>query len=321
MNIYAGIDVGGTNIKIGFINDNFDVICKTSIETSADLGPDKVFEQIANAINELAKQNNIDRNDICAVGMGVPGPVNLKEGKLVNPPNLPGFEMCPVRQILSDKLGIAVTLENDANAAAWAEHECGKGLGTGDLAFITLGTGIGGGIISDGKLIHGHKDSAAELGHLIIYPDGRECACGQNGCAEAYASASNTARRAIELLKEGAESSLSAIYKKNGFVNCKEVFDAAEAGDTLAESVVDGSAKVLGLLCINIQNATNPEKIVFAGGMIEAGDFLLEKIRFYFDYYVWPSRKGETQILFSTVGVDAGLIGAAALARREYLGK
>ncbi|ARN56737.1 ROK family protein [Sedimentisphaera salicampi] len=315
MRVYSGIDLGGTNVKVGLIDDNFRLLCKSSIETMPEKGPEDVFERVAEEHNRLASENGLQLDDICIAGMGLPGPANLSEGILINPPNLPGFENCPVRDIFSSKLGREVVIENDANAACWAEYECGKGEQSEDIAFVTLGTGVGGGIVCDGHLLHGFRESAGEVGHIIIYPDGRLCGCGQRGCAEAYASASNTAERAKEFVQAGVTSSLSAYDQ----ITSEAVFTEAQKGDRLALSIVDETAKVLALLAINLQNAANPERVIFAGGMIQAGDFLLDKIKFYFDKYCWPSRKGETDLAFSTLGTESGMIGAAAVARRHFL--
>jgi glucokinase len=181
------------------------------------------------------------------------------------------------------------------------------------MVFFTLGTGIGGGIISGGKLLAGSGDNAAELGHIIVYPDGRRCNCGQRGCVEAYASASNTAKRAIEA---GAESSLKKVLKEKGKITSRDVYEHLKRGDGLAKEITDGTAKALAILCVNMLHTTEPKRIVFAGGMIAAGDILLDRIRDYFNEQIWSLKKETVEICFATLGEDAGIIGAAALAKQ-----
>jgi len=201
--------------------------------------------------------------------------------------------------------------------ACWGEYAVGAGKGVKDMVFFTLGTGIGGGIISSGELVHGCAENAAELGHMIIYPDGRECNCGQRGCVEAYASADSTARRAREAVEGGAESSLKKVLNEKGQITSKDVYEHLAAGDKLAKEIADGTAKALAITCINMLHTTEPKRIVFAGGMIAAGDILLNRIKDYFNEYIWTLKKEPVEICFATLGEDAGIIGAAALARHS----
>ncbi|MFI4911684.1 MAG: ROK family protein [Sedimentisphaeraceae bacterium JB056] len=321
MKKFIGIDFGGTNIKLGLFDKDLNLIVKDSIPTYADKGPEVCIEAIVQACEKILSENSIDKIDIGYMGIGLPGPVNLKEGILVSPPNLPLFHGCPIRDMLAEAMGVPVVMENDANAAGWAEHVCGVAEDADDMAFLTLGTGIGGAVITGGKLAHGSTDACGELGHIIIYPDGRKCGCGQLGCAETYASASSTARRANELLAEGIESSLQAIYKEKGEVTCKDIYLHAADGDDLSVNITEGTAKVLGLLCVNIMNFMDPKKIVFAGGMIAAGEQLLSRIKYYFAKYAWPGREKNIEIMFASLGEDAGIIGNASLAILEYKAK
>jgi glucokinase len=183
------------------------------------------------------------------------------------------------------------------------------------MVFFTLGTGVGGGIVSEGKLLRGSGGNAAELGHTIICPDGRLCNCGQKGCAEAYASASNTAKRATEAVQAGEKSSLKKVLDKYGQITCKDVYDHLKAGDKLAKKITDETAKALAVLCINVLHTTEPQRIVFAGGMIAAGDVLLNRIKDFFNEQIWNLKKETVEICFATLGEDAGIIGSAALAK------
>ena len=193
----------------------------------------------------------------------------------------------------------------------------GQGKNIKNIVFFTLGTGIGAGIIFDGKLLQGSGDNAAELGHTIVNINGRLCSCGQRGCCEAYASASNTARRATEAIEAGAKSSLKAVLEKNEQITSKDVYQHSAKGDSLAKKITDETAEVLAVLCVNALHCTEPEKIVFAGGMIAAGKPLLDRIKFYFKQHIWKIKKEDTvEICFATLGEDAGIIGAAALASK-----
>ncbi len=316
MRIFVGIDLGGTNIKIGCFDSDIKLICKTSVPTEAEMGPKAVVERIAETIGKLLREGGFSLKDVAAVGLGCPGPARYREGIIESATNLPKFKNMPIRQMLEDKLGKPVVFENDANAACWGEYVQGAGLGVEDMVFFTLGTGIGGGIISGGRLLAGCGDNAAELGHIIVYPDGRKCNCGQKGCAEAYASASNTAKRAIEAIEAGAESSLKKAIEEKGEITSRDVYEHLKRGDGLAKEITDGTAKALAILCVNMLHTTEPKRIVFAGGMIAAGDVLLNRIKDYFNEQIWSLKKETVDICFATLGEDAGIIGAAALAKQ-----
>ena len=314
--ILVGIDLGGTNVKVGCFDSALKLIDKASAATEADMGPEAVVERIGRTTDNLLAINNLPVDSLAAAGIGAPGPARLDEGIIIASPNMPLFKNVPLRKMLSRRLHAPVVLENDANAACWGEFVLGAGKDINNMVFFTLGTGIGGGIITDDKLVHGSADNAAELGHIIIYPDGRKCACGQRGCVEAYASADSTARRAVEALEAGAESSLKRVLDEKGRITSKDVYEHLAAGDELAKQITDGTAKALGLLCINMLHSTEPGRIVFAGGMIAAGDVLLNRIKDFFDEQIWSLKKETVEITFASLGEDAGIIGAAALAKK-----
>jgi len=319
--IYIGIDLGGTNIKIGCFDSELKLIGKTSVATKADMGPEVVVERINEGARELLADNNISMESVKAAGIGVPGPSNIEKGIIVVAPNLPSFKNVPIKDMLSAKFGKPVVFENDANAACWGEHAVGAGKGIDNMVFFTLGTGIGGGIITEGKLLHGFNNNATELGHLIVRPGGRVCGCGQKGCVEAHASASSTAARAQEAIEAGAESSLKKVLEDNKQITCKDVFEHAKAGDKFATETVEETAKCLAILCIDMLHTTGPEQIVFAGGMIAAGEQLLGRIKHYYKEYLWTLKSEKTEICFATLGEDAGIIGTAALALHETKNK
>ncbi len=309
--IFMGIDLGGTNIKIGCFDKDLTLIRKTSVTTGADMGPEVVVDRMGLAIEDLVQETGHCLDDMRAAGIGTPGPADYQAGIIIRATNMPTFKNTPIRRMLSDRLGCPVAFDNDANVACYGEFTMGAGRDVDDMVFFTLGTGIGCGIVAHGKLITGASGNAAEVGHMIIYPDGESCNCGQKGCVEAHASASHTARRAAEAIKAGAPSSLSALDE----ITCKDVYDHLARGDALARRITDETAKALGIMCVNMLHITDPARIVFAGGMIAAGDVLLNRIHYYFDRYIWKLRRETVEIVFASLGEDAGIIGAAALCR------
>jgi len=312
--MFVGIDLGGTNIKIGLFDSALKLISKTSVATKVDMGPEVVIDKMAQTTKKLLAEAGLSMQDVVAVGIGTPGPAKYSEGIIIKSTNMPTFKNVPICRMLNERLGVPVVFDNDANVACWGEYAVGAGKGVKDMVFFTLGTGIGGGIISSGELVHGCDENGAELGHMIIYPDGRECACGQRGCVEAYASADSTARRAREAIEAGAESSLKKVLEEKGEITSKNVYEHLAGGDKLAKEITDGTAKALAITCINMLHTTEPKRIVFAGGMIAAGDVLLNRIKDFFNEHIWTLKKEMVEICFATLGEDAGIIGAAALA-------
>ncbi len=316
--VYIGIDLGGTNIKIGLFDSDLNIMRKTSVPTEADMGPDVVFGNMAEASLKLVAEAGLDKSDIQAVGVGTPGPAQYSKGIIIKSTNMPKLKNVPVNAILQEKIGAPVALENDANVACWGEYSAGAGKGVKDVVFFTLGTGIGGGIVCNGELVHGCAENGAELGHMIIYPDGRYCNCGQRGCVEAYASADSTARRAQEAVEAGRESSLKKVLDEKGKITAKDVYQHVAAGDELAIEIAEGTAEALAVTCINMLHTTEPKRILFSGGMIAAGDVLLDAIKRHFQERIWNLKKEDVEICFATLGEDTGIIGAAALARHSY---
>jgi glucokinase len=313
--VYIGVDLGGTNIKTGCFDDEMKLVASSSLPTQADLGPEFVADKIVETISQALAQAAVSMDAVKGIGIGAPGPSDLARGIILAAPNLPKFRNVPLRKMIIERTGKPAVLENDANAACYGEYVVGAGRGADDMVFLTLGTGIGGGIITNGQLVHGFGDNAAELGHVIIEMDGRLCGCGQKGCVEAYASANSTAKRAVEAIEAGRESALATIYRQNGQITAKDIYQQTAAGDALATEITEGTAKALGILCVSMLHVTGPRRIVFAGGMIAAGDLLLDRIRHYFNKYIWPLKPESLEICFATLGEQAGMVGAAALAR------
>jgi len=311
---FVGVDLGGTNIKAGLVDEDANVKIKFSVPTGIEEGPDKVVANIVAAAERAIAEAGVDRKDVAGVGIGSPGPMSHRQGLVINPGNLPGMKNVPLRDLVAKATGIPTTLENDANAAAWGEFWAGAGKGVQDLVMFTLGTGVGGGVITEGKLLRGYFENAGELGHMLVQPGGRLCSCGQKGCLEAYSSAYFLARRAEEFIAEGRPSSLKTYVDRGEMLMAEHVVAASRAGDELARQVWDEACYFLAVACVIMQHVSNPQRVVMAGGLIAAGDALLQPIRKYFKELTWKLLDDGPEILFATLGNDAGFIGAAGCA-------
>ncbi|MFQ5807502.1 MAG: ROK family protein [Phycisphaerae bacterium] len=313
-----GIDLGGTNIKAGVADAAGRLVHRTSIETQADGGFEHVFGRLVRLVDDLIAAADLAKQDIAAIGYGTPGPMSHKEGIVYASPNLPGWKNIPLRARFSESTGLPVTLDNDANVAAYGEFVAGAGTGTRDMVMLTLGTGIGGGIVLNGELQRGAFDNAAEIGHTIVVAEGRPCLCGQRGCLERYASANAVAERFVEALQAGGDSPLKARVEAGDTLTSADIGKAARGGDALAARIWDETCLYLAIACVNIQHVLNPEVVVLGGGLIGAGEQLLAPVREHFQRQAWQIAQDHPRIEFATLGDDAGIIGAAALAQLEY---
>ena len=315
---FWGMDLGGTNVVIGLLDSQGQMLVRESHPTRAELGPGAMVKRVAAVCAGVREKKRIPPGQIKAMGIGSPGPLCLAEGKIIKAGNLPGFDNFALRAELSRLLNIPAVLDNDANAACWGEFWLGAGKDISDMVLFTLGTGIGGGIVCEGELVHGSADNGAELGHMIIELDGRLCNCGQHGCLEAYASATHTVKRAEESLKQGSDSSLQKILKEEGRLTCKDIFEHAKEGDKLSLEVVEGTARALAAACVNMNHITEPQRVVLTGGMIHAGDILLELVRQHYAQLMWKLSSSSMEICYAQLGDSAGVMGAAGLARQAY---
>lgn len=311
-----GIDLGGTDIKSGLVASDGRIVARRSVPTEADRGVDHVLDAIIREIEVLRALAPSDSMGIAAVGVGAPGTLSHRRGVVISPPNLPGWRDVPIADRVSSATGLRVVLENDANNAVWGEYVCGAGRGVRSVVMLTLGTGIGGGIILDGRLHRGVHESAAELGHTIVEIGGRPCACGQRGCLEAYASAANTAARAAELLDAGEASCLSEIVARGEALTAAAVSDAA-AGDGAASRVWADTCRYLAVACINIWHGFDPDRILLAGGMSGAGRRLLDPVRAGVESMASTMFGEGPEIRLAELGNDAGFVGAALSVFRD----
>ena len=303
-----GIDLGGTTTKAGLVDQSGKIIAASSFPTRGDAGTDQFIDTAVQAVGQLITLKKISRANLVGAGVGSPGPIDLKSGLLLKTANLPWVNF-PIRNQLAERLQLSVVLDNDANAAAFGEYWCaGQKGGCRNMVLLTLGTGVGAGVILDGQVLHGQFDNAGELGHMIVSPNGLLCGCGQRGCLEAYASAGAVARRFEQAIKDGEKPSFDA----SNAIDAKAVSCGARQGDRLCLRLWDEACFYLAIAAINIQHAYNPEVILLGGGMSEAREFLLETVRGHFEANKWKLHHDFPRIELARLGSDAGVIGAAA---------
>ena len=312
-----GIDLGGTFIKFVALDAG-----RKPTETFQLPTPDRadrVIEQMVTGARSVMDRHALAAADIVGVGIGSPGPLDISSGVIIAMPNIPGMEDVPIRDEVAAALDLPGVLENDANAAAYGEYLCGAGASGGSMVLLTLGTGLGSGIIVDGKILHGSHEIGAEFGHMIVVPDGELCPCGQRGCLERYCSAANVARRAQhEVEVNGRESRLKDALAERGGIDAQDVNTARKAGDKLAGEIWDQAAYYLALACVNICRIFDPKEIVFGGGMARAGEDLMHPLRERFQALHWSLTKPMTRLAVAKLGNDAGAIGAAGVAWQKF---
>ena len=303
-----GVDVGGTTIKMGFFETDGKLLDKWEIKTDTTNGGENILSDIAKSIDNKLAQEGISKSDVQGIGVGVPGPVNSK-GVVLKCVNL-GWGVFNVEEALSNLTGLMVKAGNDANVAALGEMWQGAGKGSEDMIMVTLGTGVGGGIIVDGKVIAGANGAGGEIGHITVNEDEIEaCNCGQYGCLEQYASATGIVRMAKrKLAKTDAQTSLTPVDE----LSAKAIFDEAKSGDAVAVELVEELGKILGGALSNIAVVTNPEVIVIGGGVSKAGQILIDTIQKHFTESVFHACK-ETRFVLAGLGNDAGMYGCVKM--------
>lgn len=302
-----GIDIGGTTIKMGLFDAAGEVLDKWEIETRTHNNGENIVPDIAKAVKAKMEEKGITAEDVIGAGVGVPGPVN-DSGIVQGCVNL-GWGVVNISKDLGDRLGMKVNAGNDANVAALGEMWKGGGQGYRHLVVATLGTGVGGGIIIDGKILNGFGGAAGEIGHIHVQ-DGEEatCGCGNKGCLEQYASATGIVRLAERKLA----STTVKTKLKAGNVTAKDVWDAVKEDDLIAQHIAEEFGQYLGKGLAMITAVTNPEVIVIGGGVSKAGEVLIEYVQKYYKEYVFPGSR-ETKFALATLGNDAGIFGAAKL--------
>ncbi|MEH7111918.1 ROK family glucokinase [Neobacillus niacini] len=315
----VGVDLGGTTTKLAFINMKGDILHKWEIPTDNSNEGQNITINIAKAIDHKLVELKELKSKLIGIGMGAPGPVDYETGIIRNVVNLGWKDNFPLQESLQTLTDLPVVIENDANCAALGEMWNGAGKGANDLVCVTLGTGVGGGVIANGNIVRGINGAAGEIGHITSIPfGGAPCNCGKTGCLETVASATGVVRLAMsELLKADAHGQLSKLFVANGLVTAKDVFDSARNGDDLAIKILDEVTFHLGFVLANIANTLNPEKIVLGGGVSKAGDILLDAVKVNFSMFAFSSVRESTDLTLATLGNDAGVIGAAWLIKNK----
>ncbi len=309
----VGIDIGGTNTVFGIVDARGNIICSDSVKTQAYLSPDKYVDEVCKNLTPLIdKVGGIDK--IKGIGVGAPNG-NFYTGTIEFAPNLPWKGVIPLAAMFEERLSIPTALTNDANAAAVGEMTYGAARGMREFIMITLGTGVGSGIVINGQVVYGHDGFAGELGHVCVRRhDGRPCGCGRKGCLEAYCSATGVARTARELLAARTEPSLlREIPAEN--ITSKDVYDAAVKGDEIAKGIFEFTGTLLGEALSDFVAFSSPEAIVLFGGLAKSGSYIMNPIQKAMEENILNIYKGKTKLLVSELkDSDAAVLGASALA-------
>jgi glucokinase len=304
------IDIGGTKLAAGIVDTEGRILARGEVPTLAAQGLETVLGRIVELGRNLLSRPEVADVPVHRVGVGCAGPVDLKAGLVFNPPNLPGWTRVPLTDHIQRALELPTVLENDANAAALGEFRYGAGRGARSIVYMTVSTGIGGGIILEGKIWHGLKDAAGEIGHVTVCPDGPLCGCGNRGCLEAMASGTSIARRAREAVAAGRQTGLSEIPA----LTSADVVRLARAGDVVAREVWDSAVRYLGIGVAAVITILAPERVVIGGGVTRAGDFLFQPVREEVRRRVKLVPVELVPIVPAALGPDVGILGAAAVA-------
>jgi glucokinase len=321
----VGVDLGGTNIVVGLVPIQGGEVLGLRMQPTesvrgAKFVVDRINQMVEEAIAEVAAAHGTTRGAVAGVGIGSPGPLDRKTGTVINTPNL-GWRNFPLRDLIANHVKLPCTLDNDANCATYGEWWLGAGRNVQTLVGLTLGTGIGGGIVLNGEIFHGCSDVAGEIGHMTIDCNGRKCKCGNYGCLEQYASGPAIALRAVEGLETGVESALMDMVDGNlERITAATVYEATVRGDAYATEVMKDTAKFLGAGVASIINVLNPEMVVIAGGVTRAGDHLFEPLRAEVRRRAFKSAQESCRIVSAELPGTAGVVGAAAVFKKENYG-
>lgn len=311
--IVLGIDVGGTSIKGAAINDKGAVLDRFSLKVSKSDSAKKTIGALSDIINDFVKTHKY-KEKISGIGIGVPGIVDFDNGNVIHSPNLPTWEGFNIKEFLQKSTNLPVILNNDANVAALGESIFGSGKNYHNVIMLTLGTGVGGGIILNQKIFDGNLHQGAELGHMVIRVNGKKCGCGRKGCLEAYASATALIRETKKAMKAHPESLLHHIALENAKIDARTAFLAAKQNDKVAKKIVDEYVQNLSEGILNFCNIFRPEIIVLSGGVANEGEYLFSMIREYLKEHNYGMKHAPfVDVQKASLGYDSGIIGAACL--------
>ncbi len=311
---YVGIDLGGTNIAGGLVDENGKILSKLSVPTMAERDYTEIVKDMADVSKKVIEDAGVPMNEVAGVGIGCPGAIDNANGVCTYSNNL-RMDHAEIAKEFKKHLDLPVNLENDANAAALGEYTI-NGNGTDNFVFITLGTGVGGGIVLDGKIFRGFNGVGAELGHMVVNQDGEMCNCGRQGCWEAYASVSALIRLTKDAMEKNPDSIMHEVAAEEGKVSGLTSFVAAKKGDKAAQAVVDKYFEYIGVGITNIVNIFQPEKVVIGGSISKEGDYLLKPVQKFVEKYDYNRYMKKAKIEIATLFGDAGIIGAALSAKK-----
>lgn len=314
MKYRVGIDLGGTNIKAGIVNEEYQIVREASVPTLVMRSPEEVMDDMAELVEQLLSREKIEKKDVLGVGIGSPGMIDAIHKVVVYSNNF-GWENIAIGEYLEKKLGLAINISNDANCAALGEVKAGAAKNAENCVMITLGTGVGGGVVINGKVFEGGHAGGAELGHTTLIAGGEQCTCGRKGCFEAYASATALIRDTKRAAKENEKSMIWRLCDENlDHITGKTVFDAMQTGDETARKVVKQYLYYLGEGIVNIVNIFRPDKVLLSGGVCNQGENLTKPLQSYIAQNSFAKEKGWLpEIEIATLGNLTGILGAAAL--------
>lgn len=322
--VAIGIDIGGTNVKLGLVNERGQVLLRDTFSTRHAHSRGEMINKLAAHVRLLAAEARSRRLRLAGVGIGVPGPIDVERGFVYFFPNIPGWKDTPLKQILQKRFRLPVFIDNDANAMALGESCFGAGRPSAgsrqaarNMIFLTLGTGVGGGLVIGGKLFHGSTFSAAEIGHMVVDPRGPRCACGNQGCIEAFVGNGYFVREVRTKLK-GRKSLLKRWMKEGKELTPKLVQEAALQGDAFSKAQWTRTGERLGTFLAGLTNLLNPDRIVIGGGIALGGELVLAPIRATLKKKAFPIASRFVKVLPAVLGNDAGLVGAAALVLSKH---
>ena len=313
----VGLDLGGTNLKIKIFNLNFETIHEERYETRVDLGADYIKELLPKSIQDCIDKANLKNTQIKCIGMGIPGLLDVKRGISQFSPNFPPeWVDVPIASIVEDKLHIPTFIDNDVRVNLYGEWKFGAGVGKDNVVLLTLGTGLGSGVVIDGRVLYGKTGSVGEVGHMNMYRKGRPCRCGSEGCLGRYVSALGIIRTFKEKVEQGKKTILAPNEVEN--VTAKMISECFDKGDEAAIETLTETGEILGFGLANVINLYNPELIIIGGGVCEAGDRLLSKTREIVNSHALEISRNACQIVTAKLGDSAGMIGAAYYATTRF---
>ncbi len=308
-----GVDVGGTNIRMGVVTPEGRILEKIHFPTDISQGPSVMMKGLVLRLKNLIQRMVKEPHSAVRIGIGVPGPIDMNRGVLIAPPNLPDLHEFPLREFLLERVPFPIVIENDANAYTLGEGWVGAARGSLHYCCLTLGTGVGGGVVVEGRILHGADGYGGEVGHMVLNPEGPFCGCGGRGCLEVYASGKGIKRMALEALEE-SEGEGTLLHQKMEHlqeITSEDVFKAAQEGDELAQKVFHEMGRYLGVGLVNLTNLFNPERIVIGGKVSRAWDFFIQSAREVLYERAMKGQRERVEILQAQCGDEAGILGAA----------